>query len=135
MVWGTDKKTTKSRLAQVLLAHSRWRLSLDFHTLRSLLASAHCASPGCRAVGQHPVHLSFQHLPPSELESAGRAGPMFGTCSEIFMHAMGFHGGSDSKESSCNTGDLDSNLGSGRSPEGGNGNPPQYSCLENSMDR
>ena len=27
------------------------------------------------------------------------------------------------------------NLGSGRSPGGGNGNPLQYSCLENSMDR
>ena len=32
-------------------------------------------------------------------------------------------------------GDTGSILGSGRSPEVGNGNPLQYSCLENSMDR
>ena len=32
------------------------------------------------------------------------------------------------------TGDLGSILGSGRSPEKGNGNPVQYSCLENPMD-
>ena len=43
--------------------------------------------------------------------------------------------GSDSKESACNEGDLDSISGSGRSPGGGNGNPLQYTCLENSMDR
>ena len=38
------------------------------------------------------------------------------------------------KESACNAGDPVSTPGSGRSPEG-NGNPLQYSCLENSMDR
>ena len=48
---------------------------------------------------------------------------------------LGFPGGSDSKESSCNTGDLGSIPGFGRSPGGGNGNPLQYSCLENSVDR
>ena len=40
----------------------------------------------------------------------------------------GFPGGSDSKESSCNVGDLGLILG--RSPGGGHGNPLQYSCLE-----
>ena len=42
------------------------------------------------------------------------------------------------KESTCNAevaGDAGSIFGSGRSPGGGNGNPLQYSCLENSMDR
>ena len=48
---------------------------------------------------------------------------------------MDFPGGSDSKESACSTGDLDSIPGSGRSPGGGHGNPLQYSCLENPMDR
>ena len=43
--------------------------------------------------------------------------------------------GSDGKESACNEGDPGSNPGSGRSPGEGNGNPLQYSCLENSMDR
>ena len=39
------------------------------------------------------------------------------------------------KESACNAGDLGSIPGSGRSSGKGNGNPLQYSCLENSMDR
>ena len=43
--------------------------------------------------------------------------------------------GSDNKESACNAGDTGSIPGSGRSPGEGNGNPRQYSCLENSMDR
>ena len=48
---------------------------------------------------------------------------------------MDFPGGSDGKESACNVGDLGLIPGSGRSPGGGNGNPLQYSCLENPMDR
>ena len=36
--------------------------------------------------------------------------------------------------SACNAGDLDSIPGWGRSPGEGNGNPLQYSCLENPMD-
>ena len=46
-----------------------------------------------------------------------------------------FPGGSDGKEFACNEGDLYSIPGLGRYPGEGNGNPPQYSCLENSMDR
>ena len=49
--------------------------------------------------------------------------------------SVGFTGGSDSKESACNAGDLGSIPGSGRSPGEGNGNLLQYSCLENPMDR
>ena len=44
------------------------------------------------------------------------------------------HGGSDGKESAYDAGDPGSVLGSGRSPGEGNGNPLQYSCLENFMD-
>ena len=40
---------------------------------------------------------------------------------------MGFPGGSDSKASACNVGDLGSIPGLGRSPGGGDGNPLQYS--------
>ena len=47
---------------------------------------------------------------------------------------MDFPGGSDSKASAYNVGDLGSIPGSGRSPGEGNGNPLQYSCLENPMD-
>ena len=39
------------------------------------------------------------------------------------------------KESACNAGDLGSIPGSGRFPGEGNGNPLQYPCLENPMDR
>ena len=47
----------------------------------------------------------------------------------------GFPGGSDGKESTCNAADLGSIPGSGRSPEEGNGNPLEYSCLDNSTNR
>ena len=46
-----------------------------------------------------------------------------------------FPGGSDGKSSVYNAGDPGSITGSGRSPGEGNGNPLQYSCLENPMDR
>ena len=51
------------------------------------------------------------------------------------MHTQGFPGGSDGKESTSNAGDLGSVPGLGRSPERGHGNPLQFSCLENPMDR
>ena len=45
---------------------------------------------------------------------------------------MGFSGGLVGKESACNAGDLNSIPGSGRFPGEGNGNPLQYSCLDES---
>ena len=48
---------------------------------------------------------------------------------------MGFPGGSDGKESACNSRDTGLISGSGRAPGVENGNPLQYSYLENSMDR
>ena len=47
----------------------------------------------------------------------------------------GFPGGSMVKNPPANSGDSSSSPGSGRSPGEGNGNPFQYSCLENPMDR
>ena len=47
---------------------------------------------------------------------------------------LGFPCGSAGKESACSVGDLGSVPGLGRSPGVGNGNPLQYSCLEDSMD-
>ena len=46
---------------------------------------------------------------------------------------LSFPGGSDGEESACNAGELGSIPGLGRSAAGGDGNPLQYSCLENSM--
>ena len=51
---------------------------------------------------------------------------------------LGFSGGTVVKNLPVNAGDTrDTSLipGSGRSPRGENGNPLQYSCLENSMER
>ena len=48
---------------------------------------------------------------------------------------MGFPGGSDGKESACNSGDPGSIFGSERSPGEGNGYSLQHSCLEDPMDR
>ena len=56
----------------------------------------------------------------------------FGTA---ITKTVGFPGGSVGKESTCNAGDLGLISGSGRSPGEQNGNPLQYSCLENSTDR
>jgi len=53
----------------------------------------------------------------------------------MLTEALGFPGGSDGKESTCNAGNLGSIPGLGRSLGGGHGNPFQYSCLENPMDR
>ena len=61
----------------------------------------------------------------------------------FYTDSMGFReeqglGWLSGKEFACQAGDArDEDLipGSGRSPGGGNGNPFQYSCLENSMDR
>ena len=52
-----------------------------------------------------------------------------------FNYMEDFPGGSDGKVSVYNVGDLGSSPGSGRSPGEGNGNPLQYYCLENPMDR
>ena len=53
----------------------------------------------------------------------------------LHFHFLGFPGGSDDKASACNEGDPGLMPRPGRSPGEGNGNPLQYSCLENSMDR
>ena len=54
--------------------------------------------------------------------------------SDLAVAAAGFPGGSVGKASAYNAGDPGSIPGSGRSPGEGNGNPLQYSCLENPMD-
>ena len=53
----------------------------------------------------------------------------------LWVSLLSRTGGSDSEESSCTAGDLASIPGLGRSPGGRNGNPLQYSRLDNPMDR
>ena len=51
------------------------------------------------------------------------------------MNCLFLNGGSDSKAFVYHVGDPSSSPGLGKSPGEGNGNPLQYSCLENPMDR
>ena len=53
----------------------------------------------------------------------------------LLQSYIGFPGGSVVKNPPANAADIGSILGLGRSPGGGNGNPLQYSCLGNPMDR
>ena len=60
------------------------------------------------------------------------------TCVSLFTAAAGVHMGSQVAHPPASAGDEDdvhSVPGSGRSPGGGNGNPPQDSCLGNPMDK
>ena len=76
-----------------------------------------------------PVHHNSQSLP--KLMSIELMMPL---SLSYDYHYHDFPGGSDGKASAYNVGDQGSIPGSGRSPGEGNGNPLQYSCLENPMD-
>ena len=54
---------------------------------------------------------------------------------QMLWNLWGFPDGSVVKNPPTNAGDMGSIPGSGRSSGGGNGNPLQYSCLGNTMDR
>ena len=69
------------------------------------------------------------------LASPASAGGFFTTSATWEAQDVTFTGGSDGKESACNVGDLSLIPRSARSPGEENGNPLQYSCLENPMDR
>ena len=98
-----------------------------------------------------PGDLSNPGIEPMSLMIPALAGRFFTTTTtwEAWVNCMvcefylskavtkvfeGFPHGSDCKESSCNAGDLGWIPGLGSSPGEGNGNPLQYSCLDNSMD-
>ena len=68
------------------------------------------------------------------MASAPRTPPVLTENLDIFSFTVLVPGGSDGKASAYNAGDQGLIPGSGRSPGEGNGNPLQYSCLENSMD-
>ena len=73
----------------------------------------------------HGYHIVFIHL---SLDGHFFFSPLFGIWNSAAASSVG-------KESACSAGDLGSIPGSGKSPGEGNGNPLQYSCLENPMDR
>ena len=71
---------------------------------------------------------------PAAVHRATKSQTQLGNWTTITSCTLDFPGGSASKESACNVGDLGSIPGSGRSPGEGNGNTFLDSCLENSMD-
>ena len=106
----------------LLLQEIRFQLShLQFYSLRKEKLGK-CCSTKASQDNQNPTH---RRLGAGEEVLVSGYFPASDT---------GFPGGSDSKESACNVGDLGLILGLGRSPGEGNGYPLQYSGLENSMD-
>ena len=59
----------------------------------------------------------------------------WGVLAEEYRGFLSLPGGSDGEDSTCEAGDLGLISGSGRSPGEGKGNPLQYPCLENPMDK
>ena len=84
---------------------------------------------GCSIVNEAEVNVFFWNFPAFSIIQW-----MLAIWSLVSL-PLDFPGGSDSKESACNGGDLGLIPGSWRFPEEGNGNPLQYCCLENSIDR
>ena len=97
-----------------------------------------CSLPG------FPVHHKLPELTQTHIHKVGDAiqpshplsppSPPAFNLSQNQGLFKGFPGGLEVKASASNAGDLGSIPGSGRSPGEGNGNPLQYSCLENPMD-
>ena len=81
------------------------------------------------------VKLSHLYMTTGKIIGKGYPLQYFGLKNSTDSIVLGFPGGSDGKVSACNVGDPGLIPGSGRSPGKGNGNPLQYSCLENPMDR
>ena len=107
-------------------------------------------SPWCKPQLKHFLHgwlypaahaQSLSHVPlfvtPTDCSAPGPSvhGIFPGKVTPVGCHflpnCLGFPGGSEGKVSACNSGDLGSIPGLGRSPGEGNGNALQYSCLEN----
>ena len=84
-------------------------------------------SPKCGIQTSQPLsqcHITVHHWDPSHPHLSA----------SFRWYLRGIPSGSEDKEFACNAGDLGLIPGLGKSPGEGNGNPLQYSCLENSMD-
>ena len=122
----------------------RYRLSTSF---RVLSFSTRMACPGgycALSLSPRTRHLMQGQSDPSRTMAvtANRGYQQMLRRNQHYWRPGGFPGGSISKESTCNAketvcsaGDLGLIPGSGRSPGEGNGNPLQYVCLGNPMDR
>ena len=112
-----------SRYSRVCLFATPWTLARQAPLLMGFSRQEYWSGLPCPPPGDLPD----PGIEPASLTSPALAGGFFTT--------GGFPGGSGSKASAYNVGDPGSIPGSGRSPGEGNGNPLQYSCLENPMSR
>ena len=109
------------------------RMLLVFHpsVFNFQNAHAHVQPPSCF----HSVQYNVNQLLHKERRfQVSQKGSLFHSV-WLTGFPSGFPGDSDGKASACSAGDLGLIPGLGRSPGGGHGNPLQYSCLENPMDR
>ena len=89
----------------------------------------------------HPWrHAETAHCQPRISEASDRSGLLRPKVLLLYylialITSEGFPSASADEESACSAGHMGSIPGSGRAPGGGNGNPLQYSCLGNPMDR
>ena len=96
------------------------------------------SEPGLRIKGTHSILQTIQsqgHHPSFTFSHRGISCFICTAFSQEFPYLLGFPGGSDGKESACSVGDSGSIPVLGSSPEEGQGNPLQYSCRENPIDR
>ena len=128
--WQTDKENVANLHNGILFVHKKKR-STDHATAWMNLANAMWSN---RSQDKGPLYCKIPCLSQgraSDTSSHQQQGSIF----MIIINNESFPGGSDGKESACSAGDLNSVPGLGRSCGEGNGNPLQYSCLENSTDR
>ena len=123
----TSKGSTKSQLDLHASADLRINTHQDLKQGDTSFPTM-SGSSLCTFISTQPLTSSLPHnFPPRKDNSLLRTSQS--------LEKGGFPGGSDSKESVCNAGDLSSIPGLGRSPGEGNGYSLQYSCLDNPMDR
>ena len=111
-------------------------LSTDFFKNKKMMQKVHDEQNTKTSHKDENVkfHLHFARSPHAS-RPAPCLPPLPSSSSSLSLLGFFIAGGSDDKASACNAEDLGLIPGSGRSPEGGNGNPLEYSCLENPMDR
>ena len=120
---------------------------LEKYIFPQMASGSNSTIPGVQVVGALQVHSgsaaaakSLQSCPTlrDPIDGSPPGSPVPGILQARTLEwaaiSFGFPGGSDSKASACSAGDPASIPGVGRSSAEGNGNPLQYSCLENFMD-